>query len=144
MQHLRAQALPLFALAVETVDVEHHRLAEEPRNVGERAVGHVAQQHDVVVAEGDMHGSEERADPGVEVLLMQAGHDYPAHAAVVDVVGADEGPAAVHRDLVSVVGKARADLLGKALEAAIAIGDAASTDDGDFHEGRFSRFAIGS
>ena len=87
VQHLRAQALPLLALAVEAVDVEHHRLAEQPRDVSERAVGDVAEQDDVVVAEGDVDGGEECADPGVEMLLMKAGHDDAAHAAVVDIVG---------------------------------------------------------
>ncbi len=88
VQHLRAQAVPLLALAVKAIDVEHHRLAEQARDVGERAVGDIAQQHDVVVAEGDMHCAEEGADPGVEMLLMQAGHDHAPHAAVVDIVGA--------------------------------------------------------
>ena len=102
------------------------------------AVGDVAQQHDVVVAEGDMHGGEEGADPGVEMLLMQAGHDDAAHAAVVDVVGTGEGAAAIDGDAMAVVGEARADLLGKALEAAIAIGNAAGSDDGDVHEKRLA------
>src|SRR5664280_3758339 len=77
---------------------------------------------------------------------MHAGDYYPPHAPVVHVTRPDEGPAAVHGDFVSLVGKARADLLGKALEAAIAVGNAAGTDDGDFHEAAFrcSLFAVRS
>ncbi len=67
------------------------------------------------------------------MFLVQAGHDNAAHSAIVDVVGTSERAAAIDRDLVAVVGKARANLLGKAFEAAIAIGNAASSDDGDFH-----------
>jgi hypothetical protein len=96
--------------------------------------GDVAQQHDIVVAEGDMHGGEEGADPGVKVLLVQAGNDDAADAAVVNVVRTGEGAAAIDRDLMAVIGEARGNLLGKAFEAAIAIGNAASSDDGDFHE----------
>ena len=134
MQHLRAQARPLLPLAVETVNVEHHRFAKHPRNIRERAVGHVAQQDDIVVAEGDMHRPEKGADPGVEVLLVQAGHDDAAHPAIVNVVGTGERAAAIDRDAVAVISEARGDLLGKALEAAITIGNAPSSDDGDVHE----------
>ena len=80
-----------------------------------------------------MQGSELGADPGVEMLLVQARHDDAAHAAVVHVVRTGEGPAAIDRDAVAAVGEACADLLGKALEAAITVGNAASADDGDFH-----------
>src|ERR1019366_1065270 len=92
----------------------------------------------------DAHGSEESADPGVEVFLMKAGNDHPAHPPVVHIIRPHEGRAAVHGDFVSLVRKARADLLGKALEAAIAVGDAASADNGDFHEAAFrcSLFAL--
>ncbi len=108
------------------------------------AVGDVAQEHDIVVAEGDMHGGEEGADPGVEMLLVQAGHDDAAHAAVVDVVRAGERAAAVDGDAMAMVGEARADLLGKALEAAIAIRNAAGSDDGDVHEQQQFAIAAGN
>ena len=75
------------------------------------------------------------------MLLMQAGHDDALHAAVVDIVGAGEGAAAIDGDLVAVVGEARADLLGKALEAAVAVGNAAGADDGDLQR-RDSRRCI--
>ena len=67
------------------------------------------------------------------MLLMKTGDDHPAHAPIVHVIRLHEGSAAVDGDLVSLVGKARADLLGKTLEAAIAVGNAASADNGDFH-----------
>jgi hypothetical protein len=42
------------APAVETIHIEHHRLSEQPGNPYEWAVGNVARQHHVVVAEGHM------------------------------------------------------------------------------------------
>ena len=64
---------------------------------------------------------------------MQARHHHASHPAIVFVVGTNEGAAAIDGDLVAVVGKARADLLGEALKAAVAIGNAASSDDGNVH-----------
>src|SRR5271165_1957026 len=80
-----------------------------------------------------MHSAEEGTDPGVEMLLVQAGDDDATHAAIVDVVGLGERPAAIDGDLMPEVGKARADLLGKALETAIAVRDAAGANNGDLH-----------
>src|SRR5208337_1376059 len=125
--------LPFLALAVEAVHVEHDRLAEHSRDVCEGAVGNVAEQDDIVVTERDMHSSEEGTHPRVEMLLVQAGDNDAPHAAIVDVVGLGERPAAIDRDPMSAVGQARADLLGEALETAIAVRDAASADNGDLH-----------
>src|SRR5271157_3957321 len=80
-----------------------------------------------------MHSSEQGTDPRVEMLLVQAGNDDAAHAAVINVVRLGERPAAIDGDLMSAVGKARADLLGKALETTIAVGDAARANNGDLH-----------
>src|SRR5271166_3636710 len=80
-----------------------------------------------------MHSSKEGTDPGVEMLLVQAWDNDATHAPIVDVVRLGECPAAIDRDLMPEVGKARADLLGKALETAIAVRNAASTDNGDLH-----------
>jgi hypothetical protein len=41
---------------------------------------------------------------------------------------------AINGNAMAAVGELRADLLGKALKAAIAIGNAASSDDGNVHE----------
>ena len=133
MQHLRAQALPLFALAVQPIDVEHYFLAEQTRDVGERAVGDVAQQHDIVVGEGDVQRREEGTDRSVEMFLMQTRHDDAAHAPVVNIVATGERAPAIDGDPMAVVGKARTDLLGETLEAAVAIRNAASSDDSDVH-----------
>src|SRR5580692_10321383 len=142
MEHLRAQPLPLFAFAIETIDVEHHRFAEQTRDVSKRAVGDIAEEHDVAVAEGDMHCGKKCADPGIEMLLMKTRHDHAAYALVIHIVGSRKCSTAVDRHLVALIGKARADLLGKALKAAIAIGNAASSDDGDFHERSNQKLAI--
>ncbi len=54
-----------------------------------------------------------------------------SHAPVVHVVWPRKCPAAIDGYLVTMIGKARADLFGKAFEAAIAIGNAARADNGD-------------
>ncbi len=74
---------------------------------------------------------------------MQAGDDNAADAAIVNVVGVGECAAAINGDAVAVVGQTRGNLLGEAFEAAVAIGDAASSDDGDVHGSRCSLFVIG-
>ena len=68
------------------------------------------------------------------------GQDDAPDAMVVFVVRRGEGLAAIDRDLMSAIGKLRADFFGKLLEAAVAIGDAARTDDGNLH-GRPSALA---
>jgi hypothetical protein len=68
------------------------------------------------------------------MLLVEAGDDYAADAAVVNIVRTRKSAAAVDRHTMAAVGEARADLLGKALEAAVPIGNAASSDDSDVHE----------
>src|SRR5579862_3736463 len=85
-----------------------------------------------------MHSAEEGGDPGIEVLLVQAGHDHAAHAPVIDIVGSSEGAAAIDRHAMAVIGEARADLLGKTLEAAITVGNAASSDDSNVHGRQWS------
>ena len=76
------------------------------------------------------------------MLLMQAGHDDAPDPLIVDIVGTGKRAPAIDGDAMAVVGKARADLLGKALEAAIAIRNAASSDDGNVHEEAISSLAI--
>ena len=76
------------------------------------------------------------------MLLMEAGNDDAAHAPVVNIVGTGEGAAAIDGNPMAMIGEARADLLGKAFEAAVAIGNAAGSDDGDVHERQHSRFSF--
>ena len=76
-----------------------------------------------------MNCGEECADPGVEMLLVKAGHDDALHAAIVLIIRLGEGAAAIDGYIVAVIGEARADLLGKTLEATVAIRNAAGTDD---------------
>src|SRR5271166_2062117 len=91
MQHLRAQALPLLAFTVEAVHVKYDRLADHSWNISEWTVRDIAQQDDVVVAEGDMHRCEESADPCVEMFPVQTGNDDAADAGIVDIVRSGEG-----------------------------------------------------
>jgi len=67
------------------------------------------------------------------MLLVETGNDDTVDAAVVDIIGTGKRAAAIDRYLVAMVRKARADLLGKTFKAAIAIGNAAGSDDGDLH-----------
>ena len=52
------QRAPLFALAVETIHVQDHRLAEEAGNPGHGAVGDVAHEHNIGAGEDNVQDRE--------------------------------------------------------------------------------------
>src|SRR6516162_8873778 len=77
---------------------------------------------------------DQPARPGVEMLLMNAGQNYALHAPIVAVIWPGERFPAIDGDLVATVHKRRTHLLGKLFEAAVAIGNASRTDDGNLQE----------
>ena len=82
-----------------------------------------------------MQGRDERIDGGIEMLGGDAGQDDAAHARIDELLvsRAGERTPAVDADIVAALGQPRRKLLGKSLEAAIAVGDAARAQDGNLH-----------
>ena len=135
MQISTRQPSPLAPLPVEAVHVQHHRLAEQARDPGHGAVAHVAHEHGVGVGEGDMHRRHEGIDGGIQMLGGDAGQNDAANAGINELLvsGAGERTPAVDADIVTALRQPRRKLLGKSLKAAIAVGNAARAQDGDFH-----------
>ena len=135
MQISTRQPAPLAALPVETVHIQHHRLAEQARDPGHGAVAHIAHEHRVGVGEADVQRRHESIDGSIEMLGGDAGQDDAAHARIDELLVSRprERTPAVDADIVAALGQPRRKLLGKRLKAAIAVGNAARAQDGDFH-----------
>lgn len=133
IQRRAAEEVPFLAFAIETVDIEHGGLAKEARNPGQRAIGDVADQHDIGVCEGDMDDGEKCVKGRVQVFSRDGRQDDAADAGRRGVLRRGERTTAVDGDFVPAGGQARGELLGERLEAAVARGNAARSENGDLH-----------
>src|SRR5215469_10563485 len=137
VQGCLSKRVPLFATAVEAVDIEHDGLAEDAGKPGERAVRHVAEQNNIVTAQCNVGHGNQAALPGIKMFLMNAWKNYAPHSLFVNVVRSSNRLAAIDRNLVPAIGELRTDLFGELFETTVAIGNAASADDRNF-QGRSS------
>ncbi len=133
MQSGAAYQIPLFALAIQAVDIEYRGLAKQAGDPRDRAIGHVTDQNDVHVRKRYMNHRQQGMEGGVEVLPGNGGQNDPADAGGYNVVRRGKRPAAVHRNFVPPRRQASGELLGKRFKATIACGNTPGPQDSDFN-----------
>ena len=125
-----ASAIPLLALALEAVDIQRHRHAEQARQPGEDRVGGVAVERDIARGEPADAAWRDRCARGCRSICAGGGQVVQAHAAI-DGLGMPL--AAVDGDAVAALGQPGGKFFGEGFEAAVAGGNAARAEERDAH-----------
>ena len=127
------ERIPLASLPLQPIDVQHHHAAECPEEHDRRDIRRVADvQHVVVPGEG-MRGCYERMHDGFEVLGVRGRQSNDPHPEVFPLASRNGCGPPVDGDHVAALDQSPTELLGECLEAAVARGNPADSQEGDAH-----------